>query len=224
MPDQPVLAAQMNASAFLARMKEAPLLFLPIGSLEWHNEHLPMGTDALCAQELCVRLCRRLGGIVLPPFYWNTGSCHRYAATYHMEEDHYLETLKSVCLGFSEMPCRLLVLVNGHGGDRQCQSVHELAVLLNQMALPFRAVAVDPYSLPGPHPLDHADTNETSLAMELIPGLVHMENEITEDVLSHQRPFQYGFPSRARGAVIANTFEDAAAEILVPLLEKSRNS
>ena len=33
-------------------MAKKAILYLPIGSLEWHNEHLPLGTDTLHAAEL----------------------------------------------------------------------------------------------------------------------------------------------------------------------------
>ena len=38
-----------------AAMAEAPLCYLPLGTLEWHGEHAAVGLDALKAHAVCVR-------------------------------------------------------------------------------------------------------------------------------------------------------------------------
>jgi creatinine amidohydrolase len=37
-----------------AAMAEAPLCYLPLGTLEWHGEHAAVGLDALKAHAVCV--------------------------------------------------------------------------------------------------------------------------------------------------------------------------
>src|SRR5437867_258873 len=46
-----------------------PLAFIPIGPLEWHGPHLPMGMDGLHAHTVAVEVARRVGGVVLPTYY-----------------------------------------------------------------------------------------------------------------------------------------------------------
>ncbi len=53
-------------------MAEAPLCYLPLGTLEWHGEHAAVGLDALKAHAVCIRAVDRSGGIVVPPLYWST--------------------------------------------------------------------------------------------------------------------------------------------------------
>jgi creatinine amidohydrolase/Fe(II)-dependent formamide hydrolase-like protein len=55
-----------------AAMAEAPLCYLPLGTLEWHGEHAAVGLDALKAHAICVRAAERSGGLVVPPIYWST--------------------------------------------------------------------------------------------------------------------------------------------------------
>lgn len=213
-------APYLRPSEFTARMKETPILYLPIGSIEWHNEHLPMGTDTLHATELCLRLCGQLGGVVLPGFWWNTGQCHHHAATYYLEEKVFFETLRNVCLGFGEMPCKLLVLINGHGGKYQNDYLPEIARSLNEEGLPYQTIAVDPYHFGAASKtqIDHADTGETSLSMELIGPLVQMERRIVPDLYSKQYPFQSGLPNREDGAELWECFlQDAVKEIQAAL-------
>jgi creatinine amidohydrolase len=50
-----------------------PLVFLPVGPLEFHGPHMPVGTDPLIATQCALETCRRLGkGVVMPTLYWGT--------------------------------------------------------------------------------------------------------------------------------------------------------
>jgi len=45
-------------------------LFLPIGSYEYHGEHLPLGADTLIAEGICRRIAEKTNAIVAPPLYF----------------------------------------------------------------------------------------------------------------------------------------------------------
>jgi len=199
-----------------ARLKAKAILYLPIGSLEWHNEHLPLGTDTFHAIELSMRMCAGIGGVMLPAFWWNTGGCHDHFCTYHMPEELYRVTLKNVCLGLAPIPAKLLVLVNGHGGGYQKETPAILAAELNSAAFPIRVIVADPYTLGKSSScrIDHANTGETSLSLELIPHLVRMEREIVPDIYSGKMPFAKGLPAREGGKELwEKFFSDAKALI-----------
>ena len=206
----------LSPGELIARLKAKAVLYLPIGSLEWHNEHLPLGTDTFHAVELAMRLCAEIGGVVLPAFWWNTGGCHDHASTYHMPEDGYRATLKNVCLGLAPIPARLLVLVNGHGGGYQRETPAILATQLNGSGFPIRVVVADPYGLGQASScrIDHADTGETSLSLELIPQLVRLERKIGPDLYTGKKPFATGRPTREGGRELWQAyFSDAKALI-----------
>ena len=205
----------LSPAELAERLQRKAVLYLPIGSLEWHNEHLPLGTDTLHAIELAHRLCRELGGVVLPPFWWNTGGCHDAACTYHMPEDLYRTTLKNVCLGLAPIAAKVLVLINGHGGQYQKESPEIVAGELNAEAFPMRVVTADPYTLATSSAcrIDHADTGETSVAMELIPQLVRMGRPIRPDLYSHKMPFgDRGDPSADKGRLLWDAYRADAVE------------
>jgi creatinine amidohydrolase len=42
-----------------AAMVEAPLCYLPLGTLEWHGEHAAVGLDALKAHAVCAHAAER---------------------------------------------------------------------------------------------------------------------------------------------------------------------
>jgi creatinine amidohydrolase len=54
---------------FAARV-EGTLVVLPVGSVEQHGPHLPLGTDVLIAWHLAGRLAERLRGLVAPPIWY----------------------------------------------------------------------------------------------------------------------------------------------------------
>src|SRR5260370_33245573 len=56
-----------------AAVASHPVAYLPLGSLEFHGAHLPIGLDALTAHGICLRAASRAGGIVFPPPYQGTG-------------------------------------------------------------------------------------------------------------------------------------------------------
>ena len=43
-----------------------PIVYLPIGPLEWHGPHLPLGTDPLQAESLAIAVAQQVGGVVHP--------------------------------------------------------------------------------------------------------------------------------------------------------------
>ncbi len=47
-----------------------PVAYLPIGTIEWHGEHNPVGLDTLKIHALAIRCAQRTGGLVFPPLYY----------------------------------------------------------------------------------------------------------------------------------------------------------
>ncbi|MDF1514561.1 MAG: creatininase family protein [Anaerolineae bacterium] len=64
-----VLYAELTPQEFRERLAEAPIAYLPLGTLEWHGEHLPLGADGLQSQGFFEQLAREVGGIVLPMLF-----------------------------------------------------------------------------------------------------------------------------------------------------------
>jgi creatinine amidohydrolase len=51
------------------RREACAVAWLPLGTLEWHGKHLPLGVDGLIAEGLCLRAADQIGGVVFPPVY-----------------------------------------------------------------------------------------------------------------------------------------------------------
>lgn len=50
--------------------EEFPVAYLPLGTLEWHGPHNPVGLDGLKMHGLCVRCAIDGGGLVFPTMYY----------------------------------------------------------------------------------------------------------------------------------------------------------
>ena len=61
--------AELRPEEFRRRINQKPLAYLPLGTLEWHGEHLPLGADAIQSEALMIECAKRFGGIVLPPLF-----------------------------------------------------------------------------------------------------------------------------------------------------------
>ncbi|TFH20665.1 MAG: hypothetical protein E4H10_16385 [Bacteroidia bacterium] len=59
----------LTPTYFRSRLAEAPIAYLPLGTLEWHGEHLPVGSDGLQSFSFMKDMAREIGGIVLPMLY-----------------------------------------------------------------------------------------------------------------------------------------------------------
>ena len=59
-----------------AALAARSVVYLPLGSVEFHSAHLPIGLDGLNAHGVCLRAAARSGGIVLPTLYYGVGGGH----------------------------------------------------------------------------------------------------------------------------------------------------
>lgn len=64
--------------------EEAPIAYLPLGILEWHGPHNPLGLDGVKAHALCCRVADQVGGVVFPTLYYSTPP-----AAHYLDVDHY---------------------------------------------------------------------------------------------------------------------------------------
>ena len=59
-----------------AQLEELPITFWPLGLLEHHGWHLPIGFDGIKAQRTCQRIAKQTGGLIVPTMWWGGGGGH----------------------------------------------------------------------------------------------------------------------------------------------------
>jgi len=64
-----VLYQELRPDEFTERIEKCPVAYLPLGTLEWHSNHLPLGSDGLQSQGFFEKLAKEAGGIVMPMLF-----------------------------------------------------------------------------------------------------------------------------------------------------------
>jgi creatinine amidohydrolase len=189
---------ELTPAEFRARLAEAPVAYLPLGTLEWHGEHLPLGADALQAHGFFLRLARAAGGIVLPPLFLGPdrvknvrgekliGMDHfgapegtegkRDGSAYWVPDRFFAAILESVLTQLARAGF-LIVVAHGHGPSTECFRAIS-ARWERRLGLRLIGCWRDEEAEKDGLGLmtDHAAANETSITMALHPDLVHMEH------------------------------------------------
>ena len=69
--EQEEVRYELMRPAEVIRQREAcPLAYVPMGPIEWHGWHNPLGLDGIKAHELCLRAARKGGGLVFPVVWY----------------------------------------------------------------------------------------------------------------------------------------------------------
>lgn len=200
-----VLYAELAPDEFRQRIAAAPIAYLPLGTLEWHGEHLPLGADGLQSQGFFIRLAQEVGGIVLPmlflgpdrqrdveglelygmDFFAGGREEQRYetqqlaGSAYWVSEDLFVDVLAAILKQLRRAGFRIVV-AHGHG-----PSTHSFEAHIDEWRDRFGLVCFVCWGSEHDSEglgiqVDHAAMNETSLVMALRPELVHMERLPTD--------------------------------------------
>jgi mycofactocin system creatininase family protein len=146
-----------------------PVLLVPVGSTEQHGPHLPLDTDTRIALALCERAAVRLGEALVAPAvaYGASGEHQGFAGTLSIGqaalEMLLVELVRSAGDGY-----RLIVLVNGHGGN--LEPLRRAVTLATSEGRPV--LAWSPHVQGGD---SHAGRVETSVLLALDPELVRRD-------------------------------------------------
>ncbi|WP_341947036.1 creatininase family protein [Microbacterium sp. LWH11-1.2] len=178
MTSRPAAVERLSPQEIDERLAAASVAYLPLGSLEFHGPHLPIGLDALTAYGLCLRAAEASGGVVLPAVYQAVGGEHsRYPWTIMSDSPAAIETLLTETLSrLSEFGIRRAVLLSGHFADEQRDLITRVAEQWNATGEPLHVVARTLGQAPQPPVApDHAGRFESLLLHALAPELVHVD-------------------------------------------------
>lgn len=192
--------AYLRPEQITTEMQRSPIIYLPIGPLEWHGPHLPYGVDPLNAENAAKLAAECTGGLILPTLFWGTErerdpqmldwlglDPHSYVvgmdfpanilpSMYCSEEILGLLVREQLRL-VGRMGFRLAVLVTGHAATNQIQVLERLAAEFTAET-PLRVILVLPFvtNSAGVMEVGHASRIETAVMQALHPETVHLEN------------------------------------------------
>ena len=187
---------ELTPTEFRQRLAEAPIAYLPLGTLEWHGEHLPLGSDGLQSEGFMTRLAERVGGVVLPMLFLgpdlakDVGGKTYYGmdihgfkgqdpqqldgSAYWVSDELFEQMLVAILTQLARAGFRIVV-GHGHGPSTKTFPAH-IDAWEQQFGLKLFTCWRDDEKDGLGIQTDHAAANETSLMMALHPHLVQMEN------------------------------------------------
>jgi creatinine amidohydrolase len=153
------------------------VVYLPLGSIEYHSRHLPVGLDGLNAHGICTRVAQERGGIVLPTLYYGTGGGHTtYPWTIMATTQQPLvELLETSLTRLAQFGVRIAVLFTGHFADEQLGMIDDLAKSWNEGGSALKVLPLSVSQTSAVLAPDHAGVFETTLLAALWPDRVQLD-------------------------------------------------
>jgi creatinine amidohydrolase len=171
---------------------------LPIGILEKHGPHVPIGSDLIQVREWAARATRKEYAVVFPDyFYGQINEAKHQPGTFALPERVVWDLLEATCDEIARNGFKRIVIINGHGGNPELIRYFiqtRLEKQRNYAVYFFEPSSDSAYrkKLASLHQSDragdqHAGEGETSSILYLRPDLVEMDSAKNESGANQHR-------------------------------------
>lgn len=110
--------AHMNYREVEEYLQTSDTILIPVGSLENHGLHMPLGTDALIPDEIARLIDRKSPLLIAPTInYGATDDLCGFAGTVSIGTEGLIALLRAVCDQLYRYGFRRFLILNGHGGN-----------------------------------------------------------------------------------------------------------
>ncbi len=110
--------ARMNYREVEEYLKTSDTIIIPVGSLENHGLHMPLGTDFLIPDRIAQLLDERSGLLIAPTLnYGATDDLTGFAGTVSIGTEGLIALLRTICDQLYSYGFRHFMILNGHGGN-----------------------------------------------------------------------------------------------------------
>jgi creatinine amidohydrolase len=180
--------------------KSSQTCILPIGILEKHGPHSPIGNDLIHVREIAARVVKNEYAVVFPDyFYGQINEARQQPGTFSLPAALIMQLLEATCDEIARNGFKKIIILNGHGGNPEFIEFF-MQNLLNKRhnyAVYFYTPSGDPEfqkeyaKLAKSDPAGdlHAGEHETSTMLYLRPDLIHVEKG-TEQSGANQKRLQ----------------------------------
>jgi len=183
--DLPVNWEELTSPDFVKAVeKSGKTCVLPLGIMEKHGPHLPLGTDLIDVREIVLRAAKKEYTIIFPPFYFGQiYEAKQQPGTVAYSSETVLTVLQETCDEINRNGINKIILVNGHGGNNSlllyfCQM--QLEKKKNYAVYLFQPQDSEEYleklnKMKQTNWDGHAGETETSMMLANRPDLVHLD-------------------------------------------------
>lgn len=180
--------------------KSSRTCVLPIGILEKHGPHAPIGSDLIQVREWAARATKKEYAVVFPDyFYGQINEARHQPGAFALPEKVVWELLESTCDEIARNGFNKIVIVNVHGGNPEflryfiqtrLEHRHDYAVYYFQpdKDSAYNAAYAKLHKS-DPAGDSHAGERETSVLLYMRPDLVKMDSAAVESGANQKRLF-----------------------------------
>ena len=176
-----MLIDRITMNEFSLALEKTKTIILPIGSIEAHGPHLPLGTDTIQAFDTSLRTSKVIDVFVAPPIYYGVcRSTKNHAGTISISGDTLRSLLWDLISSFRSQGLKNFVILSGHAGGTHMAALQEVGERLIEEFSDIQIAVVSELDLLTTEDLSiietkgdsHAGEMETSRIQYLIPELV----------------------------------------------------
>ena len=179
--------------------KSSRTCILPIGILEKHGPHAPIGSDLIHVREWAARVTKKEYAVVFPDyFYGQINEARHQPGTFALPERVVWDLLEATCDEIARNGFNKIFIINGHGGNPQLiryfiqtrlEKRHDYAVYFFDPTTTDSVFNEKLAKLRKSDPAgdQHAGERETSTLLYLRPDLVKMDSAKNESGANQQR-------------------------------------
>jgi creatinine amidohydrolase len=171
---------EMTWSEVKEALKETNVAIIPVGSIEQHGLHLPLGTDYFQAIELAKRVAEKTAALVAPVILCGHSQHHMgFPGTISLKPETLAQVIFEACQSLGRHGFNKIIILNTHGGnDVACSfAAQKVNTELDASAVFFGAESFMKHIPPNLiETIDlHAGVDETSSMLVLNPEKVRLE-------------------------------------------------
>lgn len=113
-----VMLNEMSWTEFNAAMAKDDLIIFPVGSMEEHGPHNPLGTDFMVAEATARAIGERTGAVVAPVMpIGNADNLMEFPGTASIDYELLKDVLVQSCENLIRHGAKKFLFINGHGGN-----------------------------------------------------------------------------------------------------------
>lgn len=121
--------SKMNYLEVEEYLKKSDTIIIPVGSLENHGKHMPLGTDTIIPDGICELIDQRSDVLIAPTVnYGATDDLSGFAGTVSIGTEGLIHLLDAIVNEFYKYGFRHFMILNGHGGN--CKAIETVGMKL----------------------------------------------------------------------------------------------
>ena len=99
-------------------LEKTDTVLIPVGSMEQHGTHLPLGTDTFIATEIARKVSKKIGVAFTSGIPYGFSIEHSsFPGTVTMTPESLMGVVRDVCESMIRHGFKKIILINGHGGN-----------------------------------------------------------------------------------------------------------